>query len=55
MHNVLFFISQEAKFLYSDDTIKYKLIELTGLAMYWDDYVEEIGKLPAKKIRVSTS
>jgi len=39
----------EAKFLSSNDTIKYKLIELTHLAVYWDNDVQEIGKLPAKK------
>eukprot|EP00794_Sanderia_malayensis_P015340 gene15340-16917_t len=40
----------EAKFLYSEDAIKYKLIELTELAIYWDDDVTIVGELPSKDL-----
>ena len=32
--------------------IKFKLIEMTSLAIYWGNDIQEIGKLPAKKIGV---
>ena len=39
---------QEVKFLHTEDIMKFKLIELTSLAVYWDSDVNLVGNLSAK-------
>lgn len=38
----------------NERTIKYKLIELQNMAIYWDTDVTLVGDLPSRDLEVST-
>lgn len=46
-------IQNPEEIIQNERTIKYKLIELQNMAMYWDTDVTLVGDLPSRDLEVS--
>ena len=54
MYQRTFWLQNPEEIIQNERTIKYKLIELQNMAIYWDTDVTLVGDLPSRDLEVST-
>jgi len=52
---ILYVIQNPEEIIENERTIKYKLIELQNMAIYWDTDVTLVGDLPSRDLEVMQS
>ena len=50
----MYWLQNPEEIIQNERTIKYKLIELQNMAMYWDTDVTLVGDLPSRDLEAST-